>query len=155
MSLICTSVNGESIVRDIPDNMLLIHFLRDELGLLGTKEGCSVGICGLCTVLLDRKPVSSCLTLAVYADQCEIVTIESLAKGAELHPVQEAFIECGGFQCGICTSGQIMAAVALLDSKSAPTRDEIKQWMTGNFCRCTGYYKIIESIELAARRMAT
>jgi carbon-monoxide dehydrogenase small subunit len=143
------------VVRDIPDNLLLIELLRDDLKLVGTKEGCSVGVCGLCTVLLDKKPVSTCLTLAVYADQSAITTIEGVAKNNELHPVQQAFIECGGFQCGICTSGQIMSAIALLDENPSPTRGEIQYWMMGNLCRCTGYYKIIESIELAARKIAS
>jgi aerobic carbon-monoxide dehydrogenase small subunit len=155
MTVIRTTINGAEIVRDIPDNLLLIELLRDDLQLVGTKEGCSVGVCGLCTVLLDEKLVSACLTLAVYADRSAITTIEGVAKNDELHPVQQAFIECGGFQCGICTSGQIMSAIALLDENPSPTRGEIQYWMMGNLCRCTGYYKIIESIELAAQRMTT
>lgn len=155
MTAIRTTINGAEVVRDIPDNLLLIQLLRDELNLVGTKEGCSVGVCGLCTVLLDNKPVSACLTLAVYADQAAVTTIEGVAKNDELHPVQQAFIDCGGFQCGICTSGQIMSAVALLDANPNPSRAEIQYWMMGNLCRCTGYYKIIESIEVAARRMQT
>ncbi len=144
MTVIRTTINGTEIVRDIPDNLLLIQLLRDELQLVGTKEGCSVGVCGLCTVLLDKKLVSACLTLAVYADQAAITTIEGIAKNGELHPVQQAFIECGGFQCGICTSGQIMSAIALLDENPSPSRGEIQHWMMGNLCRCTGYYKILE-----------
>jgi len=153
MKTICTTVNGKRITRDIPDNRLLIEFLREDLALTGTKEGCSVGVCGACTVLLNGMPVSSCLTLAVYADQGEVATIEGLAKEAKLHPVQQAFIDCGGFQCGICTPGQIMATVALLNANAHPTRAEIQHWMTGNLCRCTGYYKIIESIERAASEL--
>ena len=155
MTVIRTTINGTEVVRDIPDHLLLIEFLRDELELVGTKEGCSVGVCGLCTVLLDKKPVSACLTLAVYADRSEITTIEGVAKNDELHPVQQAFIEYGGFQCGICTSGQIMSAIALLDENPSPSREEIQYWMMGNLCRCTGYYKIIELIEAAAQRIKT
>jgi carbon-monoxide dehydrogenase small subunit len=154
MTTIRAVVNGEPVVRDIPDNLLLVHFLRDHLRLTGTKEGCSVGVCGACTVLLDGKPVSACLTLAVYADNGEILTIEGVAKDGVLHPVQQAFIDCGGFQCGICTSGQILAAIALLNENPQPSREDIQHWMMGNLCRCTGYYKIVESIETAARRLA-
>jgi len=124
----------------------LIDVLRDDLGLTGTKEGCSIGVCGACTVTVNGEMVSSCLMLAVAAHGADIVTIEGLAQGDRLHPLQEAFIEYGGFQCGICTPGQIMAAKALLDHHPQPTREEVVEWMTGNLCRCTGYYKIIDSI---------
>ena len=107
-------------------------------------------MCGACTVLLDGKPISSCLALAVHADGCAVTTIEGIAEGDRLHPLQEAFLAHGGFQCGICTPGQILAAKALLDANPHPTRAEIQQWMMGNLCRCTGYYKIIESISAAA-----
>ncbi|MFQ5880568.1 MAG: (2Fe-2S)-binding protein [Dehalococcoidia bacterium] len=147
-------VNGESAVREVPDNRLLIDFLRYDLGLTGTKEACSVGACGACTVLLDGQMVSSCLTLAVFADGCDVTTIEGLAQDDRLHPLQRAFIEYGGFQCGICTPGQIMAAKALLEASPHPTEQEIKSWMMGNLCRCTGYYKIIESIQAAAEGKA-
>ena len=143
-------VNGEAIVREVPDQRLLVDFLRYDLGLTGTKEGCSVGVCGACTVLLDGQPVSSCLALVAMAEGCEVTTIEGLAQGDRLHPLQQAFIEYGGFQCGICTPGQIMASKALLDANPHPTRDQIREWMMGNLCRCTGYYKIIESIQAAA-----
>ncbi|MBI3797867.1 MAG: (2Fe-2S)-binding protein [Deltaproteobacteria bacterium] len=143
-------VNGEPVAREIPDNRLLVDFLRYDLGLTGTKEGCSVGVCGACTVLLDGQPVSSCIALAVMADGCEVTTIEGLAEDDRLHPLQRAFIEYGGFQCGICTPGQIMAAKALLDVNPHPSKEEIQGWMMGNLCRCTGYYKIIESIQAAA-----
>jgi carbon-monoxide dehydrogenase small subunit len=150
MKTIRTCVNGQHLVSDIPDNRLLIDFLREDLKLTGTKESCSVGVCGACTVLLDGQPISSCLTLAVYADECEILTIDGLAKDNELHPLQQAFIDHGGYQCGICTPGQIMAAKALLDANPHPSKVEIQHWMMGNLCRCTGYYKIIESIQAAA-----
>lgn len=150
MKAIKVTVNGKLESREIPDNRLLVDFLRYDLGLTGTKESCSVGVCGACTVLLDGQPVSSCLTLAAMTDGCAVTTIEGLAQGDRLHPLQQAFIDYGGFQCGICTPGQIMAAKALLDQNPHPTREEIQDWMMGNLCRCTGYYKIIESIQAAA-----
>jgi aerobic carbon-monoxide dehydrogenase small subunit len=150
MRTITVTVNRSRLTREIPDNRLLIDFIRYDLGLTGTKEGCSVGVCGACTVLLDNQPISSCIALAVMTEGCEITTIEGLAESERLHPLQQAFIDRGGFQCGICTPGQIMAARALLDSNPHPTREEIREWMMGNLCRCTGYYKIIESIQAAA-----
>ena len=143
-------VNGTPVVREVDDNRLLVEFLREDLKLTGTKESCGVGVCGACTVLLDGKPISSCLALAVLADGGEVTTIEGVAEGGRLHPLQEAFLTHGGFQCGICTPGQILAAKALLAANPHPTRAEIQHWMMGNLCRCTGYYKIIESIAAAA-----
>jgi carbon-monoxide dehydrogenase small subunit len=148
-------VNGKDYTADVPSQRLLIDCLRYDLGLTGTKEGCSVGVCGACTVLMDGVLVSSCLTLAVLADGKEITTVEGLAQNGKLHPVQQAFIDYGGFQCGICTPGMVVAAKALLDQNSHPSDDDIKDWMMGNLCRCTGYYKIIESIRGAAARMQT
>ena len=150
MKKISLRVNGQAQSREVPDNRLLIDFLRYDLALTGTKEGCSVGVCGACTVLLDGQPVSSCLTLAVMAEGAEVTTIEGLAHGDKLDPLQQAFIDYGGFQCGICTPGQIMAAKALLNSNPHPSKEQIQDWMMGNLCRCTGYYKIIESIQAAA-----
>jgi len=150
MRTIQLRVNSQPVIREIPDNRLLIDLLRYDMGLTGTKEGCSVGVCGACTVLIDGQPVSSCLTLAVMANGAEVLTIEGLAEGERLHPLQRAFIESGGFQCGICTPGQIMAAKALLDVNPQPSKEEIQTWMMGNLCRCTGYYKIIEAIQAAA-----
>ena len=150
MKRISLHVNGNQISREIPDNRLLVDFIRYDLGLTGTKEGCSVGACGACTVILDGQPISSCIALAVMADGSEVTTIEGLARDDRLHPLQQAFLDYGGFQCGICTPGQIMAAKALLDVNPLPSEDEIKAWMMGNLCRCTGYYKIIESIQAAA-----
>jgi aerobic carbon-monoxide dehydrogenase small subunit len=150
MRTVQLSVNGQLVAREIPDNRLLVDFLRYDLNLTGTKEGCSVGVCGACTVLLDGQPVSSCIALVVMADGCEVTTIEGLAQDNRLHPLQQAFIEYGGFQCGICTPGQIMAAKALLDVNSRPSKEEIQTWMMGNLCRCTGYYKIVESIQAVA-----
>jgi carbon-monoxide dehydrogenase small subunit len=148
-------VNGKDYTADVPVQRLLIDCLRYDLGLTGTKEGCSVGVCGACTVVMDGVLVSSCLTLAVLADGKEITTVEGLAQNGKLHPVQQAFIDYGGFQCGICTPGMVVAAKALLDQNQNPSDDDIKDWMMGNLCRCTGYYKIIESIRGAAARMQT
>lgn len=148
-------VNGTEYTLDVPSQRLLIDCLRYDLGLTGTKEGCSVGVCGACTVLMDGALVSSCLMLAVLADGKEITTVEGLAHNGNLHPVQQAFIDFGGFQCGICTPGMVVAAKALLDENPTPSDDDIKDWMMGNLCRCTGYYKIIESIRGAASRMHT
>ena len=142
-------VNGKKVEAEVPTNRLLIDYLRYDLGLTGTKEGCSVGVCGACTVLMDGKMVSSCLALAVFADGQNITTVEGLAKNDKLHPVQKSFIQYGGFQCGICTPGQVVAAKALLDEIPKPNEEQIKEWMMGNLCRCTGYYKIIESIQKA------
>jgi aerobic carbon-monoxide dehydrogenase small subunit len=150
MRTIKLTLNGTPIGRDVEDSRLLVEFLREDLKLTGTKESCGVGVCGACTVLLDGKPISSCLALAVHADGCAVTTIEGIAEGDQLHPLQEAFLAHGGFQCGICTPGQILAAKALLDANPHPTRAEIQHWMMGNLCRCTGYYKIIESIAAAA-----
>jgi carbon-monoxide dehydrogenase small subunit len=150
MRTIKLTLNGTPIGRDVEDSRLLVEFLREDLKLTGTKESCGVGVCGACTVLLDGKPISSCLALAVHADGCAVTTIEGIAEGDQLHPLQEAFLAHGGFQCGICTPGQILAAKALLDANPHPTRAEIQHWMMGNLCRCTGYYKIIESIVAAA-----
>ena len=148
-------VNGKDYTAEVPSQRLLIDCLRYDLGLTGTKEGCSVGVCGACTVVMDGVLVSSCLTLAVLADGKAITTVEGLAQNGKLHPVQQAFIDFGGFQCGICTPGMVVAAKALLDQNQNPSDDDIKDWMMGNLCRCTGYYKIIESIRGAATRMQT
>lgn len=140
------TVNGEEHEVEIEANRLLLQVLRDTLGLTGTKEGCSIGVCGACSVIVDGRVVSSCLTLAAGCAGKKIETIEGLAKDGKLHPLQQAFIEYGGFQCGICTPGQIMAAKSLLDENPAPSEDEVKEWMSGNLCRCTGYYKILEAV---------
>ena len=129
----------------------LLSVLRDDLGLTGTKEGCGIGVCGACTVIVDGEMVSSCIQLAALVDGATVRTIEGLANGPDgLDPVQKAFVEHGGMQCGACTPGQIMAARALLDHTPHPTEDQVKEWMTGNLCRCTGYYKIVESVLAAA-----
>ncbi len=143
---IVLNVNGEEYDVEIEPNRLLLQALRDDIGLTGTKEGCSIGVCGACSVIVDGRLVSSCLTFAVACQGKEITTIEGLAKEGKLHPMQQAFLEYGGFQCGICTPGQIIAAKALLDANPNPTEEEVKEWMSGNLCRCTGYYKILESV---------
>jgi carbon-monoxide dehydrogenase small subunit len=153
LQTISIRVNGQEHTLEVPTQRLLIDCLRYDLGLTGTKEGCSVGVCGACTVLMDGQMTSACLVLAVRADGTDISTIEGLTQDERLHPVQQAFIDYGGFQCGICTPGMIMAAKALLDERPDPTEDEIKDWMMGNLCRCTGYYKIIESIQAAATKL--
>ena len=144
-------VNGIDHQLQVPARKLLVDCLRYDLGLTGTKEGCSVGVCGACTVLIDGQMIASCITLAVAVDGADITTIEGLAEQGRLHPVQQAFIDHGGFQCGICTPGQVLAAKALLDINPAPTDDDIREWMMGNLCRCTGYYGILESVKNAAR----
>ena len=144
-------VNGKDRQLDIPARRLLVDCLRYDLGLTGTKEGCSVGVCGACTVLIDGEMAASCITLAAAVDGADITTIEGLAgEDGRLHPVQQAFIDHGGFQCGICTPGQIMAAKALLDLNPSPTKEEIREWMMGNLCRCTGYYGILDWVVNAA-----
>ena len=144
------SVNGKKHTVEVPSRRLLVDCLRYDLGLTGTKIGCSVGVCGACTVLMDGQPISSCLALAVFADGKEIVTVEGIGHEDRLDKVQQAFIDYGGFQCGICTPGMVVVAKALLDENPDPTVEEIKEWMMGNLCRCTGYYKVIESIQGAA-----
>lgn len=145
------TVNGQAVERAVPAPRLLVDFLRSDLGLTGTKEACGIGVCGACTVLVDGQMTSSCITLAAQVNGRSVTTVEGLA-GAEgrLHPVQQAFIDMGGFQCGICTPGQVMAAKALLDANPRPTEGEIREWMMGNLCRCTGYYKIMDSVRKAA-----
>jgi carbon-monoxide dehydrogenase small subunit len=145
------TVNGQPLEAQVPARRTLVDFLRYNLDMTGTKETCSVGVCGACTVLIDGEIAASCITLAVQADGANITTIEGVANGEELHPIQQSFIDHGGFQCGICTSGQIVAAKSLLDSNPSPTEDEVKEWMMGNLCRCTGYYQIMESIMKAVK----
>jgi len=153
---ISLNVNGQAYDLDVPPGQLLVDTLRYELGLTGTKEGCGVGVCGACTVHLNGKMVSSCLTLTVEADGASITTIEGLAQSTdELSPLQLAFAERGAVQCGFCTSGQIVAAAALLDENPRPSEDEVKEWLMGNLCRCTGYYKIIEAVLAAAEKSPT
>jgi carbon-monoxide dehydrogenase small subunit len=144
-------LNGAKREVAVRANRRLIDLLRDDLGLTGTKEGCSVGVCGACSVLVDDQVMSACLLPVIFVDGARVTTIEGLAPDdAHLTPLQDAFIRHGGFQCGICTPGQIIAATALLSETPHPTSEQVKTWMMGNLCRCTGYYKIVESVLAAA-----
>jgi carbon-monoxide dehydrogenase small subunit len=144
------NVNGERYTVHVDMRRTLLEVLRETLGLTGTKEMCNKGDCGGCTVIMDGRPVLSCLTLAVEAQGKKIITIEGLANGYELHPIQKAFVEHGAIQCGYCTPGFIMSAKALLDKNPHPTEDEIKEGIANNLCRCTGYVQIVEAIQAAA-----
>ncbi|MEE9149049.1 MAG: (2Fe-2S)-binding protein [Candidatus Tectomicrobia bacterium] len=148
--LITLNVNGKQHEVAIEPRQSLLQVLREELHLTGTKEGCSEGECGACTVILDGRMVDSCLIFGLEANGCEVMTIEGLAAEDELHPVQQAFVDCGGAQCGFCTPGMILAAKALLDRNANPTEEEIRWGISGNLCRCTGYVKIVEAIQAAA-----
>jgi carbon-monoxide dehydrogenase small subunit len=144
------TVNGEPAEALVASYKTLLEALREDLGLTGTKHGCELGECGACTVLLDGEPVLSCLVLAAECGGRSVETIEGLARGPELHPLQAAFTDCGGSQCGYCTPGVIMTAKALLERNPQPSRQEIKEATAGNLCRCTGYNQIVEAIESAA-----
>lgn len=148
------TVNGRPVEIEIEPREMLLDVLRDRLGLTGAKRSCDLQVCGACTVLLDGTPVSSCCTLAYEAKGREVTTIEGLAQYGPLHPIQEAFIERGAIQCGFCTSGMILSAKALLAENPHPTREEITAYLSGNLCRCTGYWNIIDAVEDAARRLA-
>lgn len=145
--LIQLRVNGEAYEVEVEAKKTLLEAIREDIGLTGPKEGCGTGECGSCTVLIDGKPVVSCLLLAVEAQGRDILTIEGLAKDGQLHPVQQAFIQHGAIQCGFCTPGMILSAKALLDKNPAPSEAEIREAISGNLCRCTGYTKIIEAIQ--------
>ena len=151
--LVQLKVNGDTYTVAVNPWQTLNEVLREELDLIGTKLGCGDGDCGACTVLVDGSSVSSCLTLAVAVEGKEITTVEGLACGQELHPIQAAFVEKGAIQCGFCTSGMEMSAASLLAKNQAPTEDEIRTAISGNLCRCTGYVKIIEAIDTAAKTM--
>ncbi len=147
------TINGARERVTIPPHRTLLELLRDDLQLIGTKEGCGHGECGACTVILDGLTVNSCLVLAAEIEGKEVLTIEGLRDGDTLHPVQRAFVDESGYQCGFCTSGTIMSTKALLDANPSPSEEEIRQALAGNFCRCTGYTKIFESVQAAARAM--
>jgi len=147
------TVNGKTYTKEVEPRMLLVHFLRDVLGLTGTNVGCETSLCGACTVSIDGIAVKSCTQFAVQADGSEIMTIEGLAKNGELHPLQEGFWEMHGLQCGYCTPGMIMAAVGLLQDNSNPTEEEIRHALEGNLCRCTGYHNIVKAVQYAAEKM--
>jgi aerobic carbon-monoxide dehydrogenase small subunit len=146
-------VNGQTYTRWIPASLTLLEFLREDLKLTGTKRGCDFGECGCCTVLIDDKPILSCLTLAVEAEGHEVRTIEGVATGAELHPVQEAMVSHGAIQCGFCTPAMVMNAVHLLNENKKPNTHDIKECISGTICRCTGYTKIEKAIAAAVKKM--
>ena len=153
-TLLTLNVNGEEREVAVPVHKTLLEVLREDLGLTGTKHGCELGECGACTVLVDGKPVLSCLALPVELEGREILTVEGMAQNGRLHPLQQAFAELGAAQCGYCTPGILLAAKALLEERQRPSREEIKDALAGNLCRCTGYAKILDAVELAALRMA-
>ena len=147
------TVNGESITRTVPPNLLLVEFLRDGLGLTGTHVGCDTSQCGACTVHVDGRSVKGCTMLVAQADGGRVTTIEGLAEGDVLHPLQAAFRQCHGLQCGFCTPGMIMAGVALLERDPDPDEHQVRQWLEGNICRCTGYHNIVRAVLTAAAAM--
>ena len=151
---VSVTVNGEAHPAEVEPRLLLVHFLRQTLGLTGTHQGCDTTHCGACTVLLDGVPVKSCTVLAVQADGREIITVEGLQQGAELHPIQVAFREEHGLQCGFCTPGMMLTSVALLQENPDPTDEEIRWALSGNICRCTGYQNIVKAVHHAAEAQA-
>jgi carbon-monoxide dehydrogenase small subunit len=150
-SFVQFTINGQPVEAVVEPNRTLLQFLREDLGLTGTKHGCGLGDCGACTVILDGQPVNSCLVLAIQANGGEVLTIEGLAENGKLHPIQQAFVDKGAIQCGFCTPGMILSAKALLDANPKPTEQEIRMAISGNLCRCTGYQKIVEAIDEAAK----
>lgn len=153
MTEVTIEVNGKKYTRNVEPRTLLVHFLRDTLGLTGTNIGCETSLCGACTVIMDGQSVKSCTQFAVQADGSSIMTIEGLAKNGELHPIQEGFWEKHGLQCGYCTPGMILATYDLLQSNPNPTEEEIRHGLEGNLCRCTGYHNIVKAVQYAAEKM--
>lgn len=153
-SIVSFVLNGEPVDVLVEDNTTLLDLLRDQIGLTGTKKGCEEGECGACTVIVDGRAVNSCITLACDVAGCKVITIEGLAQNGVLTPIQQQFIDQWAFQCGYCTPGMIMSATALLERNPHPTELEIREAIEGNLCRCTGYQKIVEAIQIAAEQMA-
>jgi aerobic carbon-monoxide dehydrogenase small subunit len=151
MTGIALTVNGSRAEADVEPRQLLVYFIREQLGLKGTNVGCDTTSCGACTILLDGESVKSCTVLAVQADGCDVTTIEGLAHGEALHPVQQAFHEQHALQCGYCTPGFVMATVSLLQEHPDPSEDDIRRGLEGNLCRCTGYHNIVRAVQAAAR----
>ncbi len=151
--VISFNLNGEDIQVLAEPNRTLLDLLRDDLGLTGTKKGCEAGECGACTVMLDGRPVNSCITLAAEVEGCKVITVEGVAQDGQLSPLQRQFIDKWAFQCGYCTAGMIMSAKALLERNPHPTEQEIREAIEGNLCRCTGYVKIIEAIQAVVAEM--
>jgi carbon-monoxide dehydrogenase small subunit len=152
MHTISFTVNGEKEQLSVPAHRTLLEMLRRDLALTGTKDGCAAGECGACTVLLDGEPVNACMVLAVEADGCEVVTVEGLARGGALDPLQQAFLDEGAVQCGYCTPGMLISARALLARTARPTEEQIREALSGNLCRCTGYTRIVRAVQRAARK---
>ena len=153
MNNISLIINKKLYSMDVEEDTRLIDLLRDQLFLTGTKEGCGEGECGACTVIMDGRVVNSCLVMAFQADGSNITTIEGISDKDELHPIQKAFLDKGAVQCGFCTPGMVLSAKSLLDNNENPTREEIREGISGNLCRCTGYNKIVDAIELASKEM--
>ena len=153
MAKISVTVNGKSYEKEVEPRLLLVHFLREELGLTGTKIGCETSLCGACTVLMEGKAIKACTQLAVQADSTSITTIEGLSSNGKLHPLQEGFWEEHGLQCGYCTPGMIMASCDLLDHNPDPSDQEIRHGLKGNLCRCTGYHNIVKAVQYAAKKL--
>jgi aerobic-type carbon monoxide dehydrogenase small subunit (CoxS/CutS family) len=152
--VVALDVNGERAELLLPVHKTLLEVLREDMNLTGTKHGCELGECGTCTVLIDGRPELSCLLLPLQVEGRAITTVEGMAHGSELHPLQQAFAELGAAQCGYCTPGILLSAKALLETNARPSRDEVREALAGNLCRCTGYAKILDAIELASSRMA-
>ena len=150
MAKVTITVNGVKHTKSVEDRTLLVNFLRDELGLTGTHVGCDTSQCGCCTVHVNGRAVKSCTMVAAQADGAQVLTIEGMAKKGKLHPIQQAFSECHGLQCGFCTPGMIMATAGLLKDNPNPTEEEIYKGLEGNLCRCTGYHNIVKAVQAAA-----
>jgi aerobic carbon-monoxide dehydrogenase small subunit len=153
MASVSMTVNGQAVTREVEPRTLLVEFLRQQLDLTGTHVGCDTSQCGACVIHVNRESVKSCTMLAVQADGAQITTIEGLAKNGELHPMQAAFREHHGLQCGFCTPGMIMSAIDLVQRNQSPSETEIREWLEGNLCRCTGYHNIVKAIQAAAADM--
>ena len=154
MTTVKLNVNGSEVVRDVDNRQLLLDLLRDGLGMTGTHSGCDTSQCGCCTILMNGSPVKACTTLAVQADGSSVTTIEGLGTPEALHPIQRAFSECHGLQCGFCTPGMVMSTAALLDRNPTPSDDDIRHALEGNLCRCTGYTNIVAAVRQAAAEMS-
>ncbi len=153
MSTVSMTVNGKAVSADVEERTLLVEYLRENLGLTGTHVGCDTSQCGACVVHVDGKSVKACTMLAAQAEGADVTTIEGLATNGELHPMQQAFRDNHGLQCGFCTPGMVMSAIDLLQNNANPSEDEIRHWLEGNICRCTGYHNIVKSIQAAAKTM--
>jgi carbon-monoxide dehydrogenase small subunit len=151
---ISVTVNGTAHEAEVESRLLLVHFIREQLRLTGTHIGCDTSHCGVCTVLLDGRPVKSCTVLAVQADRCKVSTVEGLESGGKLHPIQEAFTEKHALQCGFCTPGMLMTCSELLERNKNPSEQEIRQAISGNLCRCTGYLNIVKAVQYAAEKIS-